>query len=86
MTNSSSLLLWSEWFRRNSRKGSDADFSHSQDGKEERPQRPPKSLCFQSHLPKSHDDGSQHDDGGVEDGPEEERDGQTAHLRELLYV
>lgn len=43
-------------------------------------------FSFQSYLKKRNDDGSQHDNGGVEDSPEEEGDGQATHLCKLLYV
>lgn len=47
-----------------------------------------RSHCFllQSYLEKCNYDGPQHDNGGVEDGPEDEGDRQAAHLCKLLYV
>lgn len=43
-------------------------------------------FLLHSHLKESNDDGAHHDKHRVEHGPEDERDGQAAHLCKLLYV
>lgn len=39
-----------------------------------------------SHLKEGDDDGSHHDEGRVEDGPEDQRDGQSTRLGELFDI